>query len=142
MEPTSSLVFILNEKTAEVKTGTPVKKDKKDKTVKKDKKDKACNKDKLKVKADLFGADIDASAVRSSRNVNVLFHVRPGCLCISRCHAYLCEAEQIHIFDVSVVSAEVVSQERLRRVVPCEGGGLRRSADCVEGWPSGAAHLR
>lgn len=33
--------------------------------------------DKVKVKADLFGADLDASAVRSSPNVNVLFHMRP-----------------------------------------------------------------
>jgi len=84
LEPTSPLVFVLNDKTAEVKTGTPVKKDKKDnKKVKKDKTDKTGDRDKLKVKADFFGADIDASAVRSSRNVSVLFHVRPVCHVIS-----------------------------------------------------------
>jgi hypothetical protein len=70
LEPSSSLVYVLHGKTANVK-------DKK--KMKKDKKDKITDKDKLKVKADCFGADLDASAVRSSRNVNVLFHVRPVC---------------------------------------------------------------
>jgi hypothetical protein len=88
LKPASPLVFALAEKTVLVK---PVRKDKK--KAKKDKdedtSDKA-DKDKLRVKPDLFGADLDASAVRSSQNVSVLFHVRPamrliGCSQVNGC---------------------------------------------------------
>jgi hypothetical protein len=74
LEPSSPLVFVLTEKSVPVK---PVKKDKKKGKKDKDMKDKS-EKDKVKVKPDMFGADLDASAVRCSRNVSVLFHMRPA----------------------------------------------------------------
>jgi hypothetical protein len=80
------MVYVLHEKTSgKDKLGTPDKKDlkkvKKDKS--KDKTSKTGEKDKLKVKSDSFGANLDASSVRSSRNVSVVFHVRPACVWIS-----------------------------------------------------------
>ena len=64
---------MLNEKTAKAKEKNNMKKGTKDKTG---------DKDTLKVKADCFGADLDASTLRSSRNVKVLFHMRRVCLLI------------------------------------------------------------
>ena len=76
LQPTSPLIFVLNEKD---KMPKPVKKDK-HKAKKDVKTNKTSDKDKLKVKTDAFGADLDPSAVRSSRSVRVVFHVRPACV--------------------------------------------------------------
>ena len=64
------------------KTTKPVKQNKHKAKADKDnvKTENTCDKDKLKVKSDSFGAALNASAVRASRNVSVLFHVRPVCM--------------------------------------------------------------
>jgi hypothetical protein len=89
------MVYVLNGKASgKEKQGTPDKKDlkkaKKEKS--KDKTGKTGEKDKLKVKSDSFGADLDASSVRSSRNVSVVFHVRPACIWTLLSHVGFCQA--------------------------------------------------
>ena len=75
MQPTAPLIFVLTDKN---ETTKPINKNKrKADTVKTE---NTCDKDKLKVKSDSFGAAINASAVRASRNVSALFHVRPVCM--------------------------------------------------------------
>jgi hypothetical protein len=92
LEPKSPLVFVLNEG-----KGKPIKNDnKKAKNYKyKGAKDKTDQNKLVSVSSDSFGADLDASSVRSSPNVSVLFHVRPAVrIWISCCHVYIGDAEQ------------------------------------------------
>ena len=86
------MVFVLNEKAGEKdkhkdKDKTDINKVKKDNF--NDKKAKMSEKDKIKVKADWFGAALDAHSVRSSRNLRVVFHVRPVISWLCCCHVTL-----------------------------------------------------